>query len=47
VKEHEEIIAAIRQGDADRAEHALIANWGNGSERVAKLIELYGERGTW
>lgn len=47
VEEHEEIIAAINDGDAARAEKALIANWVNGSERVAKLIDLYGERGNW
>lgn len=47
VEEHEEIIAALNDGEAARAEKALIANWVNGSERVAKLIDLYGERGNW
>jgi DNA-binding GntR family transcriptional regulator len=47
VEEHEEIMAAIHRGEAARAEKALIANWVNGSERVAKLIDLYGESGNW
>jgi DNA-binding GntR family transcriptional regulator len=47
VEEHQEIIAAIHDGEAARAERALIANWVNGSERVAKLIDLYGESGNW
>ena len=47
VAEHEEIIAALVEGAADRLERALWANWGNGCLRLAKVIELYGERGSW
>lgn len=47
VKEHEEIIAALVDGDADRLERALWVNWENGCQRLAKVIDLYGERGNW
>ena len=47
VTEHEEIIAALVEGDADRLERALWVNWENGCLRLAKVIELYGERGSW
>jgi DNA-binding GntR family transcriptional regulator len=47
VEEHEEIIAALEAGDADRLERALWVNWDNGCLRLAKVIELYGERGNW
>jgi DNA-binding GntR family transcriptional regulator len=47
VSEHETIIAAIHKGDAVAAEQALIANWVNGSERLARVIQMHGERGSW
>lgn len=47
VAEHEEIIAAIVSGDATRTERALQANWENGCGRLAKVIEICGERGSW
>lgn len=47
VHEHEEIIAALSAGDADRLERALFTNWENGCKRLAKVIDLYGERGNW
>ena len=47
VAEHNEIIAAIAKGDADRAERALQANWINGAERLAVVISMFGERGSW
>jgi DNA-binding GntR family transcriptional regulator len=46
VAEHEEIIAAIVAGDATRTERALQANWENGCERLARVIEIFGERGS-
>lgn len=45
--EHEEIVDALIAGDAERLEQALIVNWEKGSERLAKVIELFGERGSW
>jgi DNA-binding GntR family transcriptional regulator len=47
VEEHEEIIAALLAGHADRLEKALSTNWENGCKRLAKVIDLYGERGNW
>jgi DNA-binding GntR family transcriptional regulator len=45
VAEHDKIIAAITSGDADRTESALQTNWQNGCERLAELIDAFGERG--
>lgn len=47
VKEHEAIVGAIRRGDADAAEKALNLNWVRGFERLAQLIAVNGERGSW
>lgn len=47
VEEHEEIIAALVSGDGDRLERALSTNWENGCKRLARVIDLYGERGNW
>lgn len=47
VDEHEEIIAALIAGDADRLERALFVNWDNGCKRLAKVIDMFGERGRW
>jgi DNA-binding GntR family transcriptional regulator len=47
VAEHEEIIAALVEGNPDRLERALSANWENGCKRLAKVIDIYGERGSW
>ncbi|MGB6691842.1 MAG: GntR family transcriptional regulator [Terracidiphilus sp.] len=47
VAEHEEIIAALRLGDAARLDAALETNWSNGLQRLAGVIEIFGERGNW
>ena len=47
VIEHEEIIAALLEGDPDRLERALSTNWFNGCKRLAKVIDVFGERGNW
>lgn len=47
VAEHDEIIAAILAGDPDRVERALQTNWQNGCERLARVIDIFGERGSW
>ncbi len=47
VTEHNRIISSIQKGDVDAAEDALIANWVNGSDRMARVIDLQGERGNW
>jgi DNA-binding GntR family transcriptional regulator len=45
VAEHEQIIQAIESGDADKAQHAVEANWRNAAERFRGIIEHAGERG--
>jgi DNA-binding GntR family transcriptional regulator len=45
--EHEEIIAALVEGNPDRLERAITVNWENGCGRLGKVIDLYGERGSW
>lgn len=47
IKEHQEIIAALLKGDPDRLERTLCANWENGCSRLARVIEMFGERGSW
>ena len=47
VAEHEEMIAALLKGDPDRLESALSINWENGCKRLARVIEVFGERGSW
>ena len=47
VSEHGDIIRAIRKGDAAAVEKALDRNWSSGFERISRLIEIFGERGSW
>ncbi len=47
VREHERIITAIQEGDANAAESGIQVNWQNGVERLAKVIDTLGERGNW
>ena len=47
LQEHDDMIEAIRRGDADAAESSTIANWRRGSERYARIVQDMGERGSW
>jgi DNA-binding GntR family transcriptional regulator len=47
IDEHNEIIRALTEGDQDRMERALQANWENGCERLGHVIDVFGERGSW
>jgi DNA-binding GntR family transcriptional regulator len=47
VTEHEEIIAALVEGNSDRLDRALCLNWENGCKRLACVIDIFGERGSW
>ena len=47
VSEHNDIVRAIRKGDAARLQQALDRNWSGGFERISRLIEIFGERGSW
>jgi DNA-binding GntR family transcriptional regulator len=43
--EHEAIIEAIDDGDADAAQRAADANWRNAAERFRSYMDVAGERG--
>ncbi|CAN5826904.1 hypothetical protein BH23GEM3_BH23GEM3_20970 [soil metagenome] len=45
--EHEAIIAAIASGNPDCAQRAVQTNWRNAAERLARVIDTTGERGSW
>ena len=47
VAEHDDIIAAIEAGEPHAAEQAMRRNWMNATERLARVIDALGERGTW
>jgi DNA-binding GntR family transcriptional regulator len=47
VSEHQEIIRAISKGEPDAAERGIQLNWENGAERLSKVIDTLGERGSW
>ncbi len=47
IEEHEKVISAIEEGDANRVERGLKVNWDNGCQRLARVIDLFGERGSW
>ena len=41
------IIESVQRGDADAAERAIQKNWQCGAERLGRVIESLGERGSW
>ncbi len=47
VEEHLEIIDAIRMGVPKRAHDAVFRNWQNAAERLSRVIDAAGERGSW
>jgi DNA-binding GntR family transcriptional regulator len=47
VAEHDDIISAIVDGNAEQVERGLQVNWENGAARLAHVIEMFGERGSW
>jgi DNA-binding GntR family transcriptional regulator len=47
VAEHDAIIDAIDAGEADAAQSAVQVNWRHAADRIAKVIEVAGERGSW
>jgi len=47
VAEHDAIIDAIDAGEADAAQSAVQTNWRHAADRIAKVIEVAGERGSW
>jgi DNA-binding GntR family transcriptional regulator len=47
VYEHDIIVAAVDEGRADDAELAIQVNWRHAADRLSKVIEMAGERGSW
>jgi DNA-binding GntR family transcriptional regulator len=47
VREHEAIIHAIEHGQAAGAQEAVEINWRHATERLSRVIEVAGERGSW
>lgn len=45
--EHRDIIRAFEDGDPDAAAKAVQVNWRNGADRLARVIDTLGERGSW
>jgi DNA-binding GntR family transcriptional regulator len=45
--EHDAMIDAIEEGKADQAQAAVQTNWRHAAERIGKVIEVAGERGSW
>lgn len=47
VAEHEAITIGIEQGKAEVAQTAVALNWRHAAERLSRVIEVAGERGSW
>lgn len=47
VEEHETILREIAAGRADGAQRAVQRNWRNAARRLAAVIDVLGERGSW
>ena len=47
VDEHGDIVASIESGAADAAEQSVETNWRHAAERLSRVIEVAGERGSW
>lgn len=47
VEEHEAMIDAIDEGRAEAAQQAIQVNWRHAAERLSRVIEVAGERGSW
>jgi DNA-binding GntR family transcriptional regulator len=45
--EHDAIATAIERGNPDAAQRAVQTNWRNAAERLERVIERAGERGSW
>jgi DNA-binding GntR family transcriptional regulator len=45
--EHDEIIRHIETGEPDAAAEAVRRNWRNAADRLGRIIDRIGERGSW
>jgi DNA-binding GntR family transcriptional regulator len=46
-REHAAIVGAVRAGDGDEAERAVMRNWRASAERYGRVVAVLGERGNW
>jgi DNA-binding GntR family transcriptional regulator len=46
-REHAAIVEAVRAGDEDAAERAVMRNWRASAERYSHVVTILGERGSW
>lgn len=47
VQEHGVTADCIARGDVEGAQHAVETNWRHAAERLNRVIEVVGERGSW
>jgi DNA-binding GntR family transcriptional regulator len=47
VAEHAKIIEGVLAGDPDAVERGLQQNWIKGAVRLGRVIDVFGERGSW
>lgn len=47
VAEHRDIVSAIGAGHPDRSQLAVETNWRNAAQRLNRVIQALGERGSW
>lgn len=47
VDEHDTMIDAIEQGREGDAQEAVEVNWRHAADRLSRVIEIVGERGSW
>lgn len=47
VREHAAIVDGIAAGDPDEAQRAVQQNWRNAADRLSRVIDSVGERGSW
>ncbi|MDE3053609.1 MAG: GntR family transcriptional regulator [Gemmatimonadota bacterium] len=47
VDEHDAIISAIDDGRPEEAQRAVETNWRHAADRLARVIDVVGERGSW
>lgn len=47
VGEHDAIVDALANGEPAQAQRAVEANWHNAADRLARVIDTAGEKGSW
>lgn len=47
LQEHALIVDAMAKGDPEEAERCVVNNWRRGTERYVRIVQNFGERGSW